>query len=692
MPTLLIANRGEIALRIIHTARLEGYRTVAVFSDADRHALHVTAADTAIAIGGNTPQESYLDIDKLIQAAHAGGADCIHPGYGFVSENAAFARACAEGGLTLIGPSADVIELMGNKRRAKAFAHAAGIPCIPGYQGSQELSELRHHARALGYPIMLKAAAGGGGRGMRIISDDREFEAHYASARAEAQSAFGSDELILEKAIADSRHIEIQVFADQHGNCIHLGERDCSIQRRHQKIIEEAPSPAVSAALRANLGQAATKLARACHYVGAGTVEFLLDAEGNFYFLEMNTRLQVEHGITEMISGTDLVAWQLAVARGEPLPIAQDDVRLRGHAIEVRLYAEDPARDFLPQSGTIFHWQPSGAMGPTNGRSPHSQVNTPIRLDHALASGLEISPFYDPMLGKLMAWGKNREQARRRLCQALENLQLAGPRNNQFFLREILQDATFTAGNAHTGFLARQFSPPPRNPDTTLRARALGCALLHHVSVARSLSLRDQQTARVNWHSGVTTTGRHYRFRDGDAEFSVMLHASTPRHYSAHPLSAAAVSIEFPENPSGQACLQHMDVTVDGVRQRILWHLQQNRLLLVFDRDQWVFEDVTYAPAARHQASGNGRIEAPMDGCITGIFIKHGNSVARGDALITMEAMKMEHTIKADCAGLVTAIGIATGDQVRNGQLLIQIEPNEVEYDTREVEASRATP
>ncbi|HEY8568819.1 acetyl-CoA carboxylase biotin carboxylase subunit, partial [Microbulbifer sp.] len=502
MPTLLVANRGEIALRIMRTARQEGYRTVAIYSDADRDAAHVAGADMAVPIGGNTPQESYLDIGKILDAVERTGADCIHPGYGFLSENAQFARACEEAGLCFIGPSADVIELMGNKRQAKNFALAAGLPCIPGYEGSQEAAELQRQAERIGYPVMLKAAAGGGGRGMRVVHSGSDFSAQLTSARKEAISAFGNDEIILEKALSEVRHIEIQVFADKQGNCIHLGERDCSIQRRHQKIVEEAPSPILTPALRQAMGEAAVTLAQACGYANAGTVEFLLDREGQFYFLEMNTRLQVEHGVTELITGTDLVAWQLAVARGESLPLGQNDIALNGHAIEVRLYAEDPERDFLPQSGKVLLWEDSFA-----GEKAMASTPPAIRFDHALATGVTISPYYDPMLGKLMAWGKDRNEARRRLSHALRALKLLGPQNNRAFLQQIIDHPVFAAGNAHTGFLEQQFSADVAGGESATQAHALACALLHHAGI----SARDFASGAANWQSGQLPFNREYR-------------------------------------------------------------------------------------------------------------------------------------------------------------------------------------
>ena len=395
---ILIANRGEIACRVTRTAKALGYRTVAVFSDADAVALHVREADEAVRIGPPPAQESYLNIEALLAAAKLAGADAVHPGYGFLSENAAFAEACTKQGLVFIGPPAAAIDAMGNKARAKALMEAAGVPVVPGYRGADQSDEtLIVEGRRIGFPLMVKAAAGGGGRGMRRVATAEELPQALARSRSEAASAFGSDELILERAIADAHHVEIQIFADRHGSVIHLGERDCSIQRRHQKVIEETPSPAVSTELREQMGEAAVAAARTIGYVGAGTVEFLLHRSQKFYFLEMNTRLQVEHPVTEAVSGLDLVAWQLRIAAGEKLPLKQDQVTFAGHAIEARLYAEDPQQNFLPQSGVLVDWRPASGGG--------------VRIDHGLAPGQSVSPFYDPMLAKVIAHGATREEA-----------------------------------------------------------------------------------------------------------------------------------------------------------------------------------------------------------------------------------------------------------------------------------------
>lgn len=411
--SVLIANRGEIACRIIRTARALGIRTIAVYSDADQHSPHVTQADCALRIGPAAVQDSYLNSDAILRAAQTSGAEAIHPGYGFLSENSAFAQACTQAGFCFIGPSHSAIELMGNKRAAKLAAQAAQVPCVPGYEGeSQSNSAFIKAATQIGLPLLIKATAGGGGRGMRIVRSLETFEAALDSARSEALNAFGSDELILEKYIKSPRHIEIQVFADQQGKTVHLGERDCSIQRRHQKVIEESPSPTLTPETRAAMGQAAVAVAAACNYVGAGTVEFITDPQGHFYFLEMNTRLQVEHPVTELVTGIDLVAWQFKIASGEPLPLAQEAIRWQGHAIEARLYAEESRAQFLPQTGTIERM-----LLPT---LPN------CRIDHAIAPSLAVSPYYDPMLGKWIAWGQDRSSAIQQLIQLLSETRIEG--------------------------------------------------------------------------------------------------------------------------------------------------------------------------------------------------------------------------------------------------------------------------
>ncbi|WP_444944474.1 acetyl/propionyl/methylcrotonyl-CoA carboxylase subunit alpha [Microbulbifer sp. ZKSA006] len=654
--TLLIANRSEIALRIMRTAQAEGYRTVAVYSEADRDALHAQSADIAVAIGGQTSAESYLDIQKILDAAKQSGATAVHPGYGFLAENAQFASACEESGLRFIGPSAEVIELMGNKRKAKEFVAAAGVACIPGFQGAQDDDTLIAAAQRIGFPLMIKAAAGGGGRGMRLAHGDAELTSQLRAARSESMSAFGSDELILEKALVNARHIEIQVFADSHGNCIHLGERDCSVQRRHQKVVEECPSPAVDAQLREEMGQASVTVARACGYQGAGTVEFLLCPSGEFYFLEMNTRLQVEHPVTEMVSGFDLVAWQLAVARGEALPVSQAQVTQQGHAIEVRLYAEDPEQQFLPQAGKVLHWSAPKGQG--------------VRIDHALKSGGEITPFYDPMLGKLIACGQDREEARRKLARALTQLEFIGPKNNIHFLQEILAEPQFIAGAADTSFLDQNRLPTSAQlVPAEIAAQAL---LLYHLYQIPS---RDQRNGRSDWHSGDNSVALHYRLDISGQTLDYALLALGENRYQIS-VDKRQFQIQWRnfKKPQETGELCSAELLIDGVRQKRTFLADRNNLHLLLSGRQFHFVDITHAPAKSSLSQGSGRITAPMDGCLVQVLVEPRQEVQRGDTIALMEAMKMEHALRADRDGTVIKLGACEGDQVRGGQLLVQIE------------------
>lgn len=659
--TLLIANRGEIALRIMRTAQAEGYRTVAVYSDADRDALHAQGADIAVAIGGQTSAESYLDIEKILNAAKITGATAVHPGYGFLAENAEFASACEKSGLRFIGPSAEVIELMGNKRKAKEFVTAAGVPCIPGFQGVQGDKTLITEAQRIGFPLMIKAAAGGGGRGMRLAHGDAELASQLRAARSESMNAFGSDELILEKALTSARHIEIQIFADSHGNCIHLGERDCSVQRRHQKVVEECPSPAVDAHLREKMGEAAVIAALACGYEGAGTAEFLLCPDGKFYFLEMNTRLQVEHPVTEMVTGFDLVAWQLSVARGEALSISQQQLIQQGHAIEVRLYAEDPEQQFLPQAGKVLHWQAPEGEG--------------VRIDDALKSGGEVTPFYDPMLGKLIAWGQNREEARCRLSRALTQLQFIGPKNNIHFLQKILAAPQFVAGDADTSFLEQNITLTSTEPvPAEIVAQAV---LLNHL---RHSIPRDQRSGRSDWRSGDNSVPLHYRMEIFGKTLECELLALGENTYQVsldeQQFQIQQINFEISQK-EGELC--NAELMLNGICHKELFLAKRNNLHLLSDGRQFHFIDTTHAPAKSSLNQGSGRITAPMDGCLVQVLVEPNQTVQRGDTIALMEAMKMEHALQADRDGTVIKLGAHAGDQVRGGQLLVQIEaaPNE---------------
>jgi geranyl-CoA carboxylase alpha subunit len=474
---VLIANRGEIACRVIRSAKALGYRTVAVYSDADAQALHVQLADEAVHIGPAKVADSYLRIDAILEACRKSGADAVHPGYGFLSENEAFATACADNGITFIGPTPKAIELMGSKRLSKIAMIEAGVPCVPGYEGADQSDAVFvREADRIGFPVMVKASAGGGGRGMRLVHAREELPAALATARSEAKNAFGSGELILEKAVIAPRHVEIQVFGDTHGNCVYLGERDCSIQRRHQKVVEEAPCPVMTPELRRRMGGAAVAAAKSVEYVGAGTVEFLLDAEGNFYFLEMNTRLQVEHPVTELVTGLDLVEWQLRVANGEKLPLAQDEITLTGAAIEVRLYAEDPGHNFLPQTGPVLRWIPADLPG--------------VRIDHGMYTGGEVSPHYDPMVAKVIAYGKTRTDAARLLARAVEDSVLLGVNNNKRFLANLLRHPVFVSGDTSTAFIDQHFSQ-----DISLRPAAADAESL---AIAAALVLHRRHGAGFN--------------------------------------------------------------------------------------------------------------------------------------------------------------------------------------------------
>jgi geranyl-CoA carboxylase alpha subunit len=645
---ILIANRGEIAVRVIRTARELGYRTVAVFSEADADALHVQEADQAVCIGPAAVGESYLVAEKILDAAARTGADAIHPGYGFLSENAAFAAACEQAGIVFVGPPAGAIELMGSKRLSKIAMLAAGVPCIPGYQGEDQSDEtLLVKAVDVGYPLMVKASAGGGGRGMRLVFEQSELAEQIRTARSEALSAFGSGELILERAVLEPRHIEIQVFADGHGNVVYLGERDCSIQRRHQKVVEEAPSPFVDEDLRQRMGEAAVEAARSCDYRGAGTVEFLVDAERNFYFLEMNTRLQVEHPVTEMITGQDLVAWQLAVASGKPLPLGQDDIRLNGHAIEVRLYAEDPRQQFMPQTGSIEAWQfPS---------------HTGIRVDHGIRRGQAVTPHYDPMLAKVIAWGANREEACRKLASAVQDTRLLGVNNNKLFLQNVLRHPIFCRGEATTAFIEQHFQHD-RSMDVaspTARTLAIAAAILEAAADHGELRWRSSTGARHCFtlrHQGedypLDLVSRDGRTTVRCPDQSVMLELSDLRHGSASLLINGLrerVSFAFSETQSGT--LLHLD---DG-------------------SGHWSFEDVTHEAAVAAGVVGSGQLQASMDGAIVAVLVQAGDAVSAGQTLVVLEAMKMEHQLKAGIDGVVETVSAAPGDQVKNRQVLITL-------------------
>lgn len=647
---ILIANRGEIAVRIIRTARSQGYRTVAVYSEADADSLHVKSADEAVCIGLAPAGASYLAVEKIIDAARLSGADAVHPGYGFLAENAGFARACETAGLIFIGPGPDAMELMGSKRLSKIAMAEAGVPCIPGYQGeSQSDDVLLAEAEKIGLPLMVKASAGGGGRGMRLVTDAAKLSENIRNARAEAKSAFGSDELIVEKAISAPRHIEIQVFADTHGNVVYLGERDCSIQRRHQKVVEEAPSPFVDETLRREMGEAAVNAARACNYVGAGTVEFIVDKDKNFYFLEMNTRLQVEHPVTEMITGLDLVAWQIDVACGEKLPLSQEDIELNGHAIEVRLYAEDARRSFLPQTGKILAWEVPERDG--------------VRVDCGIETGQVISPHYDPIVAKVIAWGRNRNEARRRLASALQDTVLLGLDNNKLFLERIVRHPVFADGAATTAFIEQHF-----NDDISMSEDALSAETL---ALAAMFTYRSKSPVNGNngWHNPAPY---RYNFKLGcnEKEFDVAMVRRGERFTIT--LMDRDITLEYVSTIGNT-----FTYFAEGVRRNVRFAVIDGRLCLDDGSGHFIIENKTFAIAAAADAAGSGDIKSSMNGLVVDVLVKEGDIVKIDQPLVIIEAMKMQHQLSATIDGRVESVMVAPEDQVKPRQLLMKLMANE---------------
>lgn len=652
--TLLVANRGEIACRVMRTAKALGLTTVAVHSAVDAQARHAREADIRVDLGGARPADSYLQIDKLIAAARASGAQAIHPGYGFLSENAAFARACEAAGLIFLGPPASAIEAMGSKSAAKALMEKAGVPLVPGYHGeAQDYETFRTAAEVIGYPVLLKAAAGGGGKSMKVVEQEGELAEALASAQREATSAFGDARMLVEKYVLKPRHVEIQVFADKHGNCLYLNERDCSIQRRHQKVVEEAPAPGLSPVLRRAMGEAAVKAAKAIGYVGAGTVEFLLDSRGEFFFMEMNTRLQVEHPVTEAITGLDLVAWQIRVARGEPLPIGQEQVPLNGHAIEVRLYAEDPERDFLPATGNLDLYR-EPAAGP--GR----------RVDSGVAEGDTVSPFYDPMLAKLIAWGESREEACQRLLAMLAETAVGGIRTNLAFLRRVLAHPAFARAELDTGFIPRhqaQLLPLSGElPDAFWRLA--GEAFVQNGKPGlRSDDPQSPWSSRMAWRAGLPPqtmlelacegTTRKIRI-DGSARLEGQW-LSCPGEIARQDAGAS-------------------ESAPTGVQRRLRAIRQGETLYLEWQGELHAVTRVDPIAEAAASHAQHGGLSAPMNGSIVRVLVEAGQRVEAGTALVVLEAMKMEHSIRAPQAGVVKGLYCSEGEMVSEGAALVELE------------------
>lgn len=640
---VLVANRGEIAVRVMQTAKAMGYKTVAVYSDADQHARHVQVADEAVYIGPSKVSASYLSIPNIIEACKKTGANAVHPGYGFLSENTDFAAACEANGITFIGPPASAIELMGSKRLSKIAMIQAGVPCVPGYEGdNQEIDFLAEQARKVGFPLMVKASAGGGGRGMRLVHQESELLESLNTARSEAENAFGSGELIIEKAVIAPRHVEIQVFGDTHGNYVYLFERDCSIQRRHQKVVEEAPCPVMTPDLRQRMGEAAVAAAKSCDYVGAGTVEFLLDASGAFYFLEMNTRLQVEHPVTEMITGLDLVEWQLRVANGETLPLRQSELTFKGHAIEVRLYAEDPRLDFLPQTGQILRWEPA--------QLPN------VRIDHGMLSQGEISPFYDPMVAKVIAYGQNRKDAIRILAAAVEESVLLGVNSNKEFLVNLLRHPVVVAGDTNTAFIQQHFQE-----DVSLNKQSLSLE-----SLALIAALFSNASTQSSWNTGIALSlPLKLRYDEQKLDLLVKRDASKV----SVEICGEQKTIEIVEQNT-----QQLIYLINGVRRKISYVLVGDQVYLDTANGNVSVENITYLPPETAQVAGDGKIRAPMDGSIINVVVNPGDTVTKGQTLLILEAMKIQQQIKSDVDGVVGEIVGQVGQQVKKRQVLLNVD------------------
>ncbi len=656
--TILIANRGEIACRVIRTARRLGIRTVAVYSAADAGARHVVMADEAYAIGPAPARDSYLNTASILDAARRSGAQAVHPGYGFLSENAEFAAACADAGVVFIGPPPDAIRAMGSKSAAKSLMQRAGVPLVPGYHGAdQDLVHLANEAARIGYPVLIKASAGGGGKGMRVVEDAAGFDEALALAKGEARSSFGDDTVLIERYLTRPRHIEIQVFADAHGNVVSLFERDCSIQRRHQKVVEEAPAPGMDPVRRASMGEAACAAARAIGYVGAGTVEFIVES-GEFFFMEMNTRLQVEHPVTEMITGQDLVEWQIQVASGAPLPLPlpQDQLRIDGHAIEVRIYAEDPDRDFMPAVGTLLHLKPPA-------ETAHVRVDTGVRAGDA------ISVHYDPMIAKLIVWDRDRPAAVRRLSRALSEYEVVGVQTNLGLLRRIAAHPAFGAAELDTGFIARHGAAllPEPAPAPAIALAAASMEVLRHRAQATEIAAARSQDPFSPWN--LATAWRI----NGDGYQDLLLAEDDVVHaIRAHPRTDGSVRLDLPGGS-----VDAYGATIDGVHQALPVIRDGAALTVILDGTNHELILVDPLAPALVDTAGGDRLMAPMPGRVIDVLIRPGDTVARGDVLLVLEAMKVQMRLSAPRVGIVDAVLAAAGDLVDDGAELVRFAPVE---------------
>ena len=667
---ILIANRGEIACRVAATARRMGVRTVAVYSDADAKAKHVSACDEAVHIGGSAPKDSYLRMDRIIEAAKATGAQAIHPGYGFLSENEDFAQACADAGLVFIGPPASAIKAMGLKAESKQLMETAGVPLVPGYHGAnQDAALLQAEADRIGYPVLIKASAGGGGKGMRAVDKSQDFEAALASCKREAINSFGDDAVLIEKYVQRPRHIEIQLFGDTHGNYVYLFERDCSVQRRHQKVLEEAPAPGMTEAMRRQMGGAAVAAARAVNYVGAGTVEFIVEQrEGGqmtFFFMEMNTRLQVEHPVTEAITGLDLVEWQLRVASGEPLPLQQSEIRMTGHAIEARICAENPDNNFLPATGTLQIYRKPQAV--SFERTNMRDTSVAVRIDDGVREGDTISPFYDSMVAKLIVHGDTREQALARLDTALAQTHIVGLNTNVQFLRYVVRSDAFATAKLDTALIQRESEVLFKQDPVGLQAAA-AAVIAHALQSEAAVQGADPFSSRDGWQSHGTTRRRFELESGGQPVRAVLTYGPQLRLQVGEEAEAA---LQFESQDDG------LWVQFNGQRIQSTVYTQgdaSDSLCHVFTPQGAVRISLldTLAHAGEAMQEG-GRLTAPMPGKVVSFAVKAGHKVKAGQALAVMEAMKMEHTISAPKDGTVAELLYAPGDQVPEGAELLKL-------------------
>jgi 3-methylcrotonyl-CoA carboxylase alpha subunit len=662
--TLLIANRGEIACRVAATARRLGIKTIAVYSDADAESKHVAACDIAVRLGPAPASESYLKAEEILRVALAHGAQAIHPGYGFLSENEAFAQACAKAGICFVGPPASAIAAMGSKSAAKTLMEKAGVPLVPGYHGDEQAPKfLQQQADTMGYPVLIKASAGGGGKGMRIVTQAKDFIAALASCKREASASFGDDKVLIERYLQKPRHIEIQVFSDTHNQHVYLFERDCSVQRRHQKVIEEAPAPGMTQARRQEMGEAAIAAARAVNYVGAGTVEFIAEPDGRFYFMEMNTRLQVEHPVTEMITGMDLVEWQLRVAAGERLPKTQQELQRCGHSIEARIYAENADKDFLPSIGRLIHLE-----------FPDHEafINADVRVDGGVRAGDTISPYYDPMIAKLIVRGADRDQARARMLRALAATQIVGVHTNVAFLRRLMADEAFAEADLDTGLIERRRATLlPAPIPATREALLLACAAVLEQEKAASALTIDPWAERCGWRVDGSYR-RMLSFQDSESVQEVLI--DMVDGVTSFTVDAERAAVEISSQTNGVASVLHVALLMRSSRVSGTVVRQGGRFdVFVSGKCETLTLKDPLASTGQAEADHAGSLTAPMPGKIIAIEVKAGEKVKRGQALLVMEAMKMEHTINAGLDGVDENIFFGVGEQVAEGAVLISL-------------------